>query len=451
VTSPQRTEAGNEEAGAADEVAPLASDLDVEVAQAIIDDGARDAARWSHSADRQARRLETRPVLRSSTARTMRDWLSDPDILRPPAAIIPHLAVEGRVTLLSGREKVGKSTIVACAVASASRGEAVLGALVPQRVSTLWYAIDEHVADAVRRFQSLDADMDCVLLNSVPRTEDELLAALELDLAAHPEVALVVVDTLSRIFDASRLDPNSSHDVGPVISRLVDFFHGQDVAAVLLYHTGKNGREYRGSTALGATVDDILTLRRRGLADEDDFDDDASDDGRRLLVQEGRYLRGRMQLTCVGGRYKLYDDASPARTRILAALRDHGAIAGRSELSKLAVVRKATGLRLITDLIREGMILENDGLLRLAVPIETDVASEKKSSQYANPEGGSEAFQSSRTFLEGGTRPEAQQEPRVVTLPFPVPMSELHTRKKTEPDLVSIPGHCVAKGAQCSL
>jgi RecA-family ATPase len=62
-----------------------------------------------------------------STAHTLRDWLGDPEILKPPRVIVPHLAVEGRVTLLSGREKIGKSTLAAGAVAAASLGASWLG------------------------------------------------------------------------------------------------------------------------------------------------------------------------------------------------------------------------------------------------------------------------------------------------------------------------------------
>ena len=88
-----------------------------------------------------------------SIARSLREWMVDPELLRPPRIILPHVAVEGRVTLLSGREKIGKSTFVGAVVAAASRGESVLGAPPNAPVSTLWYAIDEPASDAVRRWQ----------------------------------------------------------------------------------------------------------------------------------------------------------------------------------------------------------------------------------------------------------------------------------------------------------
>jgi hypothetical protein len=301
-----------------------------------------------------------------TTARRLRDWLTNPELLRAPRVVLPHIAHEGRVTLLSGREKIGKSTFVAGAVARASCNDSVLGVSLVGPVRTLWYSIDEPVADTVRRFHALGADHDRITINAAPRSVRDLLAALECDLV-FADADLVVVDTLSRAIAGEGVDPNSSREIEPVLARLVDSFHAANVASVLVYHTGKGGKDYRGSTAIGATVDDILTLRRRGQAQEDDFEDDADDDGRRLLVQDGRNLRGRLHLTCVGGHYQVFDDSDPPRARVLEALRAHGAAKSRTELVQLAGVQKKRGLMLIAALISEGMINEKAGTGRLTL------------------------------------------------------------------------------------
>lgn len=345
----------------------------------------------------------------TSTARTLGDWLHDPDILRPPAITVPHLAVEGRVTLLSGREKIGKSELLGYAVAAASRGADVLGVTLPAPLCTLWYAIDEPVADAVRRFERLGADPHRVIVNDVPRRFDHLHAAITADLEVFPGIGLVVVDTLSRLMAVSGVDPNSSSDVEPVIAQMVDFFHQRNLAAVLSYHTGKGGREYRGSTALGATVDEILTLRRRGhVEDADDFDDEGVDDGRRLLVQDGRTLRGRVHLTRVNGRYQLFDDAFPPREKILGALRDHGAVGSRNELCKLAGVRKIAGLHAITELVGEGLVIETGTSLKLALPVvpvrelQLPLGTSGTSGSQRFPEGGTSAEPATGTGSRNG-------------------------------------------------
>lgn len=321
-----------------------------------------------------------------SSARFLGDWLADTELLQPPEVVIPHLAVEGRASLVSGREKIGKTTLVAGAVGGASRGEPVLGTPLTDNIRTLWFALDEPVADTVRRFAILGSAHDGILINAEPRTCGELMDALERDLETFPDVGVVVVDTLSRVLATSGIDPNSSREVEPAIARLVDFFHRQNVAAILLYHTGKGGREYRGSTAIGATVDEVLTLRRRGQGEEDDFEEDGSDDGRRVLIQDGRNLRGKLQLTYRNGVYSLYEETSQPREKILAALRDHGVVTGRAELAKLAVVRKSDGLATIRELIGSGHIIESGKNLKLG-------------------------SSGSAEFPQGGTAPEPAREP----------------------------------------
>lgn len=234
------------------------------------------------------------------------------------------------------------------------------------RLTTLWYAIDEPVADTVRRFAILGGDPDRIIINDAPRNVADLVAAFGRDVEAFPGAGSLVVDTFSRVLANTGIDPNSSREVEPVVARIVDFIHSRNVAAILLYHTGKAGREYRGSTAIGASVDDILTLRRRGQDDEDDFDDESNDDGRRLLVQEGRNLRGRVHLACVGGVYRIFDDAHPPRERILEALNEHGSAGSRTELVRFAGVQKKKGLTAIAELIAEGRIVEK-GTGRLVV------------------------------------------------------------------------------------
>ncbi|MDQ6769849.1 MAG: AAA family ATPase [Gemmatimonadota bacterium] len=326
---------------------------------------------------------QARPV---SAARPLRLWLEDTELMEPPKILIPYLAVAGRVSLLSGREKIGKSTLAAVAVAAASRGDPVLGIPLVGPVTTLWYALDEHVSDPIRRFQKLQADTNRIAINDEPRTVDDLLDALEIDLETHPDVDHVTLDNLSRILAFSGIDPNSKREVEPAMARLVDFFHTEEKSATLIYHTGKAGREYSGNTAIGANVDEILTLRKRGQSDDDDFAEDDSDDGRRLLVMDGRNLRGRLQLSFRDGVYSLFNDATLPEDRILETIRDHGTVVGRAELVRLSGVRKSVGLKVVGTLIGSGRITENGRQL--------------KSGSAGSPQ-----------FPQGGTKPEPTREP----------------------------------------
>ena len=295
-------------------------------------------------------------------ARSLREWLANPSLLVAPELLIPLLAVEKRTTLLSGREKSGKSTLTAQLVADATQGRPILGESIPAPRSVLWYAIDEPVADALRRFDGLDPDLDRVVVSDTPRTLQDLFGCLAVDLDQHPTTSVVVIDTLSRLL--SGVDVNAADKVEPLLRKIVDFFRERQCASVLLFHTGKGGREYRGSTAIGANVDEILTLQRQGEDKRDDFDaeENATDDGRRVLVLNGRNLRGRVQLAYREGRYGLWDAVHPPRDRILNALQE-GPAKSKTDLVTRAKVQKKIGLQLIGEMIVSGEIIETgDGL-----------------------------------------------------------------------------------------
>jgi hypothetical protein len=365
---------------------------------------------------------------RESVARTLGECLGDPSLLTPPPVLVPYLAIAGRCTLLSGREKSGKSTLTAQLVADASLGRAVLGVPMAGPVTTLWYAIDEPLGDTARRFQAMDADPSRVIVNEHPRTVADLLAHLTADLAKYPDVALVVVDTLSRLL--ATVKTNASDQVEPVLWRLVDTFRQHGPASVLLYHTGKSGKEYRGSTAIGATVDEILTLQRKSTEDADaDDDDDDEDDGRRKLVQQGRHLNGRVQLAFRAGRYGLWDELDPPRQRILRAL-EYGSANTRSELVKRAKVKKRDGLAAISELIEAGEIVENADGLGLSEPVPAAPGSVVLGNQHGT--GSGSRFPS---VPPEGTKREPAREPESGGESVPVPSSPTLVGWKREPVL----------------
>lgn len=298
-----------------------------------------------------------------TTAHRLAELLTRPELLLPPPVVLPYFALKGRVTLLSGREKVGKSTLLAGVVAEASRGRPVFDIPVECSVTVLWYCIDEPLGDLVRRLELYGADPRHIIINQAPRTMAQLRLAIETDLRAFPDVQVIVVDTLSKVFAASAIKRTDPDGVEPQMVGLVDHLRQFDVGSIFSYHTNKQGREYSGSVAIGANVDEIITLRKRDNGEDDDFDDDGDDDGRRLLVQEGRSLRGRVQLTFKDGRYELLDLNASLADRLLDTLADLGT-ATRSGLVKAAGVNKSHGLKLVKGLLAEGAIHEDGGTLR---------------------------------------------------------------------------------------
>jgi hypothetical protein len=179
-----------------------------------------------------------------------------PRLLQKPSVIVPNIAARGRVTLLAAREKAGKSTVMGYACAQVSRGGDLWGHPV-EPSPVLWVGLEEFIGDPVRAFTKLKADKERVFIVSRlggDRGFNQLRAEVE---ACRP--ALVVVDSLTAFARNSLEDENSSVAATKLLQPLLEWTHEGNFALVLLHHAAKSG-SYRGSTAIGATVDMIVQL-----------------------------------------------------------------------------------------------------------------------------------------------------------------------------------------------
>ncbi len=183
--------------------------------------------------------------------------LARPDLLEPPRTVVPRLAWSGRVTLLAGREKVGKSTLAAGAEAAVSAGAGLFGASTPCG-PVLLLALEEHMGDVARRLQAFRADPERVwVLDRIEEPLADLAGAVQ-----HVGPALVVVDTLAAFTAPLGLEPGSSTDWTPVMAGIARVARDTETAIVLLHHASKADGSYRDSTAIGAGVDVILEAKR---------------------------------------------------------------------------------------------------------------------------------------------------------------------------------------------
>lgn len=293
---------------------------------------------------------------------TLEQCLADHALLAPPMPVISPLVYEGRVTLLSAREKMGKSTIAGQAVAALTQGRTFLNpneTLSPANV--VWYAIDEALPDTVQRLKAFGAKANRVFLCDGLPTPDEMERAIE-----RHKAKLVVVDTLSELW-AGKLE--NDRDAIPMALYLRPFLQvarRTGAGQLLSYHTSRAGREYRGSVQLGASVDAPLTLRfpasaqrPHGAAAETDEEDERSiDEPRRVLTGRTRWGKVFLRLTFNGSLYQLSGGvADPIeqqrKLRALQAIREgvrsgtalQGALSMRRDVAlKLSVALQAEGL-----------------------------------------------------------------------------------------------------------
>jgi PII-like signaling protein len=185
------------------------------------------------------------------------ELLRSPELMKSPDPLIPFLAWPGIKTILSAREKAGKSTLAMAGAAAATRGDLFLGERCP-RSTVLWLS-EEPPWIVGKRAQMMGADMDrfvVVLMGQNPQSQ--IMRAVS---RWAPQV--VVIDTLFRFAGVEGDGENDSGAWIPVML-LFDKITKLGAALLVLVHSLKNSEtgEYRGSSAIGGFVDAILEMHK---------------------------------------------------------------------------------------------------------------------------------------------------------------------------------------------
>jgi energy-coupling factor transporter ATP-binding protein EcfA2 len=269
------------------------------------------------------------------------DLLARPELLKPPECVVPRLAYRGRLVLLAGPDKSGKSTLLSHATAALTREAPFLGGAVGARSGrVIWMGLEEAVGDAVRRLAELEADPDRVqLVVCAPR---DLLDQTRALLAEWP-ADLLVIDSLTeyaRIAYGAIPDDGDNAGWAAVLRPLVGVAREHDVAVVVLHHVRRSDGQFRGAGEIAAAADALLelvpptsgedqTMRRirgRGRWTVEPF---------AVALREGRYeLAGGSELS-VDVRVLLHIEANPGTSK--AATRK--AVGGRATVVDAAINR----------------------------------------------------------------------------------------------------------------
>jgi len=190
-------------------------------------------------------------------------WLSDimdnPGLYKEPSPIIPLLAWENRLTLLAGREKGGKSTLVSAAAAAISRGEPFLEEEMKEG-KILWVSWEETKEDIGRRFLQFGGDETKFALLLHPENPYESVKSLCIE----HDFFLIIWDSLSRVADTVSKkvpDPGNAPVWTRIIAPILDIAH-EYATSILLHHAKKDGRGYRDSTGIGAAPDVIIEMSK---------------------------------------------------------------------------------------------------------------------------------------------------------------------------------------------
>jgi hypothetical protein len=289
-----------------------------------------------------------------------------PELLTAPKPAIPYLAWPGLKTLLSAREKTGKSTLALAGAAAATRGTSFLDE--PVASQTVLWVTEEPLGVVVRRANHMGAEPSrFIVLPMGLNPTEQLQGAMD---RWTPQV--VVIDTLYRY--AGVEDENDAAKWLPVFVQF-DEITRRGAALLLLVHATKASKrgEYRGSSAIGGHVDLILAMN-------------APDAGavRKLHAVgriplsdfEVRLTQDRSTFALLGQQDR---DAETVRD-VRAFLAANGSVT-RSGLRRKLHIGQAKVDDALKRLIDEGAAIQKKGAYRLAA------ASDEFGSAAASPDG----------------------------------------------------------------
>ncbi len=169
----------------------------------------------------------------------------------------------GALTVLGVREKAGNSTLVWALISAMSQGRDFLGrATTPTPMVVLTEEPTAAIAEKVERFGIPgDASVYVVSREGSRRAQWEALLAEALAACRAYSAGLLIIDTLAFFANLPAEAENDSGAMTAVLRPLVEACSG-GLAVLALHHANKAHGELRGSTAIGAAADIIMTLTR---------------------------------------------------------------------------------------------------------------------------------------------------------------------------------------------
>jgi len=272
----------------------------------------------------------------------LEELLEDPDILKPPSPIVPRLVWSNRLTLLAAREKTGKSTLSGAAAAAVSSGRNFLGDdVLPGNV--LIVALEEHPQEFVARLVRFGADPKRVAI--VQATSSNLVSDIRAAAEA-VEPKLIVWDTLgafANLVSGKTLESGDAQAWTRVMMEIVDISR-EFGASLLLHHANKSDGKYRDSTAIGASVDAIITMSGSG-------------DGPRTLKTEARWNVPEISLKLEESGFTILQTEDEIRRQITEFVALHPKCSARDIAAGVSGVRFEDLNRVKAKMLSKGEIL----------------------------------------------------------------------------------------------
>lgn len=235
------------------------------------------------------------------------------------SSIDDGLVYLGGVTLIAGKPKAGKSTLVADLVRAVLAGESFANEFATARARVLVLTEESGVA-VVAKYGGLDVFVvDSGEAAVAGLKFSAVLAEARAWALSDPASALVVIDTFA--IWAGVQDENDAGQNTRALAAVKNAFSGTNAAVLLVHHVrksgGNEGDAVRGSSAIAATVDMVAELDYAMAGETSD---------RRVLSVRGRVVfpfRRTLDFERASRRYSVVDvadDFDAADVALLAAL-----------------------------------------------------------------------------------------------------------------------------------
>jgi SpoVK/Ycf46/Vps4 family AAA+-type ATPase len=178
----------------------------------------------------------------------------------PPVPwVVEPLFVAGCVTMIAGREGTGKSMLALALAAAIGHGSSIAG-MDCQPGMVLYVDAENGEREAHRRVRGLGVKSGTLSYYEAQGFNLATDIALLDGLVDKHKPSVLILDSLRSL--APGLDENDSKQAEAAVRPVSRLAQATGLPVGLLHHAGKNGHEYRGSTAIGAAVELGFTLSR---------------------------------------------------------------------------------------------------------------------------------------------------------------------------------------------
>ncbi len=188
-----------------------------------------------------------------------------------PQWIIPDLLPVG-LAILAGRPKAGKSWLALNIALAVAGGRLILGVFDTEQAGTLYLALEDNERRLQQRMKSIlsaeraSAPEGLHFMTTFARFDDGGFDDLETFLRTHPDVRLVIIDTLQRLRGRRKSQDTYAGDYDE-LGRLQSIALKHGVAVLLVHHTTKMNYadpfdSISGTTGITGSADTLFVLVR---------------------------------------------------------------------------------------------------------------------------------------------------------------------------------------------